>query len=217
MSKAKEDRDDFIDLTIRVDGNDENRLIEIKEKIENNYKTKSKNKYLDFINNALKDYDLRYRTVFGDEYETREQSDIIKDNLKKAVEIKQSINFDSLDDIKEASKKTDNEDIAENIKNKYKSMYNECIEKWEETNNALSLSYSNRTEQTELLYKLMNLHDDCEYMGIKNHEFEEFYENKRNELLTVKDETLDTISDANKRYYKLLFKAQSYKTNVAEK
>ena len=217
INKAKAERDEFVELTTGLDGNDETKMLEIKDKITNEYEQKSKDKYLEFIDKALKDYDLRYRTVFGDEYNSRKEADQAKSEIKDLIDIKSSIGFDSLEGIQDACVKTKAGAFSDKLKNQYVSVYEECENKWKEITDAQQCTFSNRMEQTKLAYKLLNLQDDCRFLGINNKDFDEYVGSFMNDMMTVNGEKAATIEESNKRYYKLLFKAQSYKSNVVEK
>ena len=216
--QARKERDQFIKNVGSINANNENALVQLKSNIENDYKSLAKDKYIAFLDKALKDYDQRYRTVRSKEYGSREEADIVKDEVKEVIGIKKNADFSSLQSIEDARKATAALDIHETVKSEYIEMYDECIKRWHETENLLAQKpESGRLDLNKWSYKAQLLSLECLYVGIKNSEFEEANKNLCNELLVVDDETFTDQAEANEVYYKKLFKAQSYRDNVANK
>lgn len=215
---AKKEVEEFRDKTYALDANDEKKIQDVRNYIAENFKMHSKEKYLRFLDKALEDYDLRYRTVKDIVYETREEADKVKSEWDYLEDIRKATDYNSVDSLKNAMVKITEQNWTISADINYIEFFQNCLELYNEAKSIVANSnYTNREEQTEVALKIMLLNTKYEAIGVKNLEFEEFTDEFMNNFFEIMNKKCDSILSANTEYYKALEHAQSYFTNVVSK
>jgi len=215
---AQKEMERFLEMTQKLDANNEGLLLEIKKEIETNFKMKSKGKYSDFVEDILQDYDVRYRTVKGELYSSREEADRVKEELEKLESIRSAIDFGDAESIRTALEEMSKVQWMAKEKEVYHSLLEECYTLCSEVSEMEAGNvFANRTEQTEIALKIMLVDAKYRSMKISNVKFESLKTAFLEAFCRVMDKQCEDIMSANAEYFKRLSHAQSYAANVVNK
>jgi len=216
LENAKAEVKKFCELTLNVDANNEEKLLELKSIFEG-FTSQSKDKYVDYINNEIAKYDKRRRTVNGTTYKTREEADC-------AIE---SISY--INDL--LSRIYQKEETLENAQNKIKE-YKYSNRETERLSNYLQEAISardafgrkinevntgNRLEQTKALLEAISSANVLKKCNCMTEAEENMLKQERDRLCTVKYKRYDSVYESNKAYWDILKKANKYNKDVVNK
>lgn len=222
---AREERDRFVSLTDNINANDEDKLLEIKKIIENEFKMKNKEEYIDYIESSLEAYDTRYRCVCGTEYETRERADEVRKNLAELLGAVSELNIEDIDLLTDVKAEISKVNLADDIKQDFMTVIEGAIKLNDKISQLLlKSSYNNRCEQSFIRYEIELLNNEiamfknvmksnviCEKYNKYVEEFTSYFHN----IFGVVQQ--ETILESNKRYIKTIENAKKYEDNVLNK
>lgn len=218
LAVALEEMNCFAEKTEKLDGNDEGLLIAVKKEIDDTFKMNAKEKYSNFLKNALNDYDERYRTVKKEIYTTREEADKVKEEFEKLENLRTNTDFSNPESIQQSMDELDKNQwtVAENkiYRRLFEESYTLCSEAKQLQEGDLNGS---RAVQTDIALKLLLISEKYRGMKIFNSDFDEFKTVFMDGFKTIMDKHCIDILSANEEYYKRLSHAQSYAANVVNK
>lgn len=222
---AREERDRFISLTNNINANDEEKLLEIKEIIENEFKMKNKEEYREFIENSLKAYDRRYRCVCGIDYDTRQRADEVRKILFELVSLVSELNIEDIGALTNAKTEISNVNLADEIKQDFILVIDRAINLCNKISQLiLKTSYNNRCEQTFIRYEIEMLSNEIAMFKnvMKSNIISEKYNKYAEEFTSYFKNVFgvaqqETILESNKRYIKMVENARKYQDNVLNK
>ena len=223
--KARQERDRFVDLISNVKDNEEEKILEIKKVIEDEFSMKSKNDFLELIDKTLKEYDLKARRAFGDVYETKEEARKVVAEVEKLNSLIGIYDFNSKEHMYEIKESMENASIPDRIKAKYLYSVDSCIEAIEAAESLISNhNFANRYEQTKLYCEFGEINAKMNFLR-SVYGFESKYETfdtLKNEFCkefeTIAGQRLyDELLVINQSYIKAVEKAITYKETIIDK
>lgn len=217
LNIAKSEKDKFLEYTDNLDGNNEERLLEIKTALEK-FESLSKDKYLDFIVQALSDYDCRYRIVNDKEYSSREEADDMKAGIDFVADLLESSDLSNIKQLELSLEKLATCNLDNIPIEQCKNYIEEAISSINNFNDKLNNKmYNGRLEQASYVYDLMLAYQKVKFLNCVNENTKAELEQMLNEFKTINDKVCSTFLDANRTYYKKLSNAYSYLNNVVQK
>ncbi len=214
---AKAELNEFREFTSNLDGNDESVLLEIKNKVEK-YHSVSKEKYLNFIKQALEDYDCRYRVVEDVEYATREEADDVKAGLDFVADLIEKTDLSDIKKLQSAKDRITASNYSCSPVQKCSEYITDCMEAIEELNGKINKKeYTGRLEQASYMYDLMLSYHKTKFLNCVEESTRAILEEMLTDFRTINDKNCSTFLDANQTYYKKLNNAHLYLKNIVQK
>lgn len=218
--QADQVRTELKKLLERTHGMSGNNEEEIRSAIKDirQYSCQSKNKYIDYLEAALKRAELRYKTVKNMMFDTREEAD----QARRECEIFEKMLVQPCGSIEDIQKLREN---ALSMETKVKDLYLNVAGMMGDVWNRQDILYSSRAYSrpekrnayTAMWFEALELYNAGELLGLKNESYIQWFEMMRNDFLTVKGIVYNNAQEANRSYYKILSHALAYRKYIDEK
>lgn len=209
---AREEVEKFYEMTNEFQSTDETKMLEIKNLVES-FKQAPKDKYLEFINDKLTQYDLAVRTANGIKYDTREEAQQARKDIETLVELWNSKDIHSVEDADILGQKinaTTELKCKEEYLNAIEVIKNDIMTANEMCNSSLIAPYDKRDEESKNVGVALCLLERMQVYGVQLDQFKELVQSKLDKMCVINNVKYDTLFDADKHYYKVLSKAISY-------
>lgn len=216
-ARARGELKELFEKTRQMSGNKEDEIRQILEKT-GNYSCKSRQKYVDYLEDALKRADLRYRNVKNIMFDTRDMADKARRECADFEELLKTpcTSMPQLQALKEK---------AEGMETAVKDIYMQLVTCMNTIWNRQDIMYSTkalyrpekRTDYTSMWYEATELYRSGELLEMKNEAFLKWYDMMSKDFLTIKGVTYANAQEANQSYYKVLGHAFAYKKYMDEK
>ncbi len=215
--KARRELKELFEKTHGISGNKEDEIRQILDQV-NAYSCKSRQKYADYLEEALKRADLRYRNVKNIMFDTREQAG----QARKECETFEGLlkaPCKSKADIQGLKEK------AEGMETCVRDIYTQLAACMNRVWNRQDILYSEkalyrpekRTEYTSMWYEATELFQSGQILHLENEAYLKWYDMMNKDFLTVKGVVYNTALEANRAYYEALGHAIAYKKHMDEK
>lgn len=215
--KARRELKELFEKTHEISGNKEDEIRQILDQV-NTYSCKSRQKYAQYLEEALRRADLRYRNVKNIMFETREQAE----QARKECETFEALLKEpckSMADIQALKEK------AEGMETSVRDIYTQLVACMNTVWNRQDILYSTkalyrpekRTEYTSMWYEATELFRSGQLLHLENEAYLKWYDMMNKDFLTVKGTVYNTALEANRAYYKVLGHAIAYKKYMDEK
>ncbi len=217
-SKVKEELTALVNRVENISGNDEELILTIIKEIET-LRCESKEKYLNYLREALNRADIRYKTVKGVLFSDRETARKARQEAAKIEELFRNCNFNTLEEIRTlrntvAEYETD---LKENFLKKLDAM----IDIWQKQDSLpaqyQSFFFVKRKYFSDLYYYALGLKWESEKLGFLNENYLNWFTYMENAFMTIKGERYYSAEEANKKYYGAFAHAVSYLNYLNEK
>ena len=217
---ARRERDIMDKTLLSYTVNDEKPLLELRENIEKNFTSLSRSKYLDFVDTELKAYDLRYRTVNEKVYETREEADTVRAQIRELAGMISDIQINSAEDAAALKNKAEAAAPAE-INAPYlercgviADVYGHAEEFYNKYRDNIT---GTRADQTLVLAEAQSIIDKLSRVNVRNDEMFNYLNGEIEAFKTVMNKTYPNVIEATDAYYAGLEKAYKYKEYLDQK
>ena len=216
LRNAEEEMKKFLELTNNIDGNNEENLIEIKKVLEG-FSSKSKDKYVSYIDEELAQYDKRRRRVNGVLYDTREETDRVIDTVKHINELLSKIEKGEetlsgvKDKIAEIEPPTKETSLMSNYLDEAIAVKDTLAEKMTQ------VGKGNRLDRTRAIYDAKSYAHRLKKYRALSKDDEEKLNAETDELCKVKNKQYTSLYEANSAYCESLKNAHKYSKDVVNK
>ena len=218
VERVREEIKNLVDRVEKLSGNNEELIRSIIQETEG-LRCETKEKYLNYLRDALEKADSRYKTVKNIRYEDRELAQRARKEAEEIEELIRSCNFQELEGIK-----TLRQTIAAyetSVKEPYLSKLDATIDIWQKQDNLPvqfpSFFFVKRKFFSDLYYFALGLKWESEKLGFMNESYLSWFENMEHAFLTIKGERYYSAEEANKKYYTAYTHAVSYVNYINEK
>lgn len=179
---------------------------------------KSKDKYITYLKEELKKEDIRYKSIKGFSFDTREEARIAREKAEEIDKLLFNIaNGKELSEVKEKISALE----AKVLQELYTAYLNKSEEIWNNQTNRISNDYENadlsRKELMREYHSADLLRKDAGRYGCLNQEYVEWFERFTEYCTTVNGVKYNTPHEADKAYFKWIEHARHYLTYITEK
>lgn len=215
-------RQTLLELIEDVSDINEDERDEIKECIErfSNSNIKTKQKYIDYLNEKLSQANKRAKTVFGVELESEESANEARKYCKELKEKILNLRCDDINDLINLKK-----DIELNLDGRLSgnyikrldcliNLYKNSIDFKDKYNN---YNFENRLEYTKVIIEGEKIYHLLDEFNLSNKDFINLYEILKRNYLIVYGEEYSSIDVAIQKYIDLINNANSYKKYLENK
>lgn len=215
--KARKELKSLFERTDEMSGNKEDEIRSIIQDVEQ-FSCQSRQKYISYLEEALKRAELRYKTVKNMMFDSREEAQ----KARKECEDFEALLASPCGSPQELEKLRN---CADAMETKVKELYAHLAGVMGDVWNRQDILYSTkalyrpekRNAYTAMWFEALELFNAGEIIGIKNDSYLKWYEMMRRDFLTVKGVMYDNAQEANRSYYKVLSHAIAYKKYIDEK
>ncbi|MGN0420671.1 MAG: hypothetical protein ACI4E4_09530 [Acetatifactor sp.] len=203
----------------RTSGNDTSTIRSIIEELEN-ADFLSKEKYVSYLNKQLEEEDIRFRTVLGKLYGTREEAAQAR---KDAKTLSDAFDFGVLDSEKKINELQDMVDsiVTTDLRELYHSYLEKCSElvSYQKAQIGTTADYGDklRREYASFFYPHYKYYKISEYMKVLLPEYVNWYINLSTQYRVVCGKSYKTPLEADMAYLKCVEHACSYQKYITEK
>lgn len=180
----------------------------------------SKEKYISFLKKELEEEDIRFRTVLGELYSTREEAALAREEAKTLKDAFSNLVIDSeakLQELQELVKNTSTVDLKEI----YTSYLDKCKELLEhqkaQIGTNVDFNDKLRKEYASFFYRCYLYYRETEFVHVMLPEYEVWFDNLFTQYRTVNGKVFKTPLEADAAYIKLIEHARSYLKYITEK
>lgn len=178
---------------------------------------RSKNKYIDYLNNELILEDKRYRTVKLCTYKSRELGGVARIEAKEADEsIKDLSSYEKIQSAREVIMSI----TTDNIKEIYLKYLDECELVWKSQDVQYYIEQINNAKLRKELAKVYNEAESClkkvRLFHCVNEEYEKWFEGTKEGYLVVNGKRYESVEKADNAYIKWIEHAKQYKNYEGE-
>lgn len=218
---ARKELEEFIRLTEGVTINTEDDLHSIRQTVEQ-FQSRTKNKYIEFIEKELEEFDLRYRTIQEVVFESREEADHARNSVKQIEQWYQEATFNNAKDIQDLKNKIE-KDIQSELKELYIDKLDNMYQVWEKAQNLctefpnMSMIGEDRINTSKKLYQALEVEEELKVYELSFPEFQEDLQNVLLRFNTINNVKYESVLKANMEYAKEVKHAISYFEYLKEK
>lgn len=220
IENAQEIKRQILEIIEKINGTKGNDLEGIGEIINilEESSIESKKKYIDLLQDEIKQEDIRYRTVKCEIYETRELAKTARLEAEKLDEkIEDLSTVEKIEDLK----KEIDEITTEDIKEKYEKYLEECKKVFDEQNVETKINEIMQTSLRKQLavpyYEAQNCLKKAELFKCVKEKFENWFNEFNTTYCTINGKLIESPEDASKAYLKWVDHARKYFEYMQEK
>lgn len=181
---------------------------------------KSKQKYMNYLNEQLIEEDIRFRTIRGVVYETREEAEQIRNENLAIENLLRTSVLDNRNKLVEIKNCIDTLSVLETQKD-YLCYIETCFDIWdlmeEKSQTTVNNEFGTRKEYATYFYSLELIKLQAEYLGLVNAKFAKFYSMVEQDYFSVNGKLCTSSAEADKKYYKWVEHSRSYLKYITEK
>ena len=204
---------------LNTNGNDRDVIKKCIEEVESS-NILTKEKYLNYLNNALQQANERAKIVFDVRFDEEEVAQLNKKKCKEIYEDLNNIIFNSDEEISEYISKVEQE-LDERLRKPYLDRLTSLLKLYNESKEMVDKYRSyipqNRLEETDICIKVDSVYNAMKTLRLNNGEFNGFHDVQLSKYLSFYNVQCNTIDEAIQRYVTLTKHAISYQKTLDDK
>jgi len=217
--EAKEVLNSVAEELMKTDETDRKVLEESINRLESS-KLLTKDKYLNYLQNALDKANENAKMVFNVKFNDEEYASRNREKCKEIFDFLKEKVFNDVDEL-EKYKETIKMQLDEQLIGTYSNRINSLIDLFSISNQLnekyQNYSFQNKLEETEVVIDIDSVFNAMKKLNLKNENFNLVHDRLVNQYLEVYNIHCDTIDEAIKKYVNLVKHAKAYKKSIEEK